>query len=107
MADAAGLRRRRSPRTDRRRRWSRCSSRATASAPRTGSAGSGRRTGLAYIVSADGGGRRTGCPFCRIPTLPDEDGLVVARGGTVYAVLNLHPYNPGHLMVVPYRHVPD
>ena len=48
-----------------------------------------------------------GCPFCRIPTLSDEDGLVVARGETVYAVLNLHPYNPGHLMVVPYRHVAE
>lgn len=48
-----------------------------------------------------------GCPFCRIPTLPDEDGLVVARGERVFAVLNLFPYNPGHLMVLPYRHVPD
>jgi ATP adenylyltransferase len=37
--------------------------------------------------------------------MDDEDGLVLARGTTVYAVLNLHPYNPGHLMVVPYRHV--
>lgn len=49
----------------------------------------------------------SGCPFCRIPTRPDEDGLVVARGRTVYAVLNLHPYNPGHLMVLPYRHVAE
>lgn len=48
-----------------------------------------------------------GCPFCRIPSLPDEDGLVVARGREVYAVLNLYPYNPGHLMVVPFRHVAD
>jgi ATP adenylyltransferase len=47
------------------------------------------------------------CPFCRIPTLADEDGLVVARGTHVYAVLNLYPYNAGHLMVVPYRHVGD
>ena len=47
------------------------------------------------------------CPFDRIPTLTDADGLVVARGETVYAVLNLYPYNAGHLMVVPYRHVPD
>ena len=46
-----------------------------------------------------------GCPFCRIPTLDDRTGLVLARGTAVYAVLNLHPYNPGHLMVVPYRHV--
>ncbi len=49
----------------------------------------------------------TGCPFCDIPRRPDEEGLVVARGETVYVVLNLHPYNPGHLMVVPLRHVAD
>ena len=45
------------------------------------------------------------CPFCRITTMDDAEGLVVSRGVTVYAVLNLYPYNPGHLMVVPYRHV--
>jgi ATP adenylyltransferase len=45
------------------------------------------------------------CPFCRIPTLEDREALVLARGDLVYAVLNLHPYNPGHLMVVPFRHV--
>lgn len=62
---------------------------------------------MAYIR---GEGKPTGahdCPFCVIPTLSDEDGLIVARGATVYAVLNLYPYNAGHLMVVPYRHVPD
>jgi ATP adenylyltransferase len=47
------------------------------------------------------------CPFCRIPQLSDEDGLIVARGELVFAVLNLYPYNGGHLMVVPYRHVAD
>ena len=47
------------------------------------------------------------CPFCRIPTLDDEDGLLVNRGDTVYVVLNLYPYSPGHLMVCPYRHVAD
>ena len=47
------------------------------------------------------------CPFCLIPARSDEDGLVVARGVSVYAVLNLYPYNAGHLMLVPYRHVPD
>jgi ATP adenylyltransferase len=47
------------------------------------------------------------CPFCRIPTLPDEDGLIVARGRLGYAVLNLYPYNAGHLLLVPYRHVAD
>ena len=48
-----------------------------------------------------------GCPFCRIPTQPDEDGLVVARGEVAFVVLNLYPYNSGHLLVCPYRHVAD
>lgn len=48
-----------------------------------------------------------GCPFCAIPGHPDEESLIVARGETSYAVLNLHPYNPGHLMVLPFRHVAD
>jgi len=64
---------------------------------------------LAYIKgenrTAHGGAEA--CPFCEIPKLSDEDGLIVARGTEVYAVLNLYPYNSGHLMVVPYRHVAD
>jgi len=47
------------------------------------------------------------CPFCEIPAMSDADGLIVARGEHIYAVLNLYPYNSGHLMVVPYRHVAD
>lgn len=50
------------------------------------------------------------CPFCRITADPEtshDDALVVARGPATYAVLNLYPYNPGHLMVLPYRHVAD
>jgi ATP adenylyltransferase len=47
------------------------------------------------------------CPFCRMPTLGDEEGLVVHRGETAFVVLNLYPYSPGHLMVCPYRHVAD
>ena len=46
------------------------------------------------------------CPFCRAPDLADSDGLVVARGDLVYAVLNLYPYNSGHLLICPYRHIP-
>ncbi len=55
------------------------------------------------------GGRdaRDQCPFCRVPSLPDEEGLVVARGQTVFTVLNLYPYTSGHLMICPYRHVAD
>ena len=61
---------------------------------------------LAYVTGGDPSDKG-GCAFCRIPTLTDEDGLIVARGQLVYAVLNLFPYNPGHLMVVPYRHIAD
>jgi ATP adenylyltransferase len=47
------------------------------------------------------------CPFCRAPGLPVDEGLVFARGDEVFAVLNLYPYNAGHLMICPYRHVAD
>jgi ATP adenylyltransferase len=47
------------------------------------------------------------CPFCRAPTRSDPDGLLVHRGETAYVVMNLYPYNPGHLLVCPYRHVSD
>jgi len=65
---------------------------------------------MAYIKGAgkpSGPGEDEGCPFDRAPTLSDEDGLIVARGSLVYVVLNLYPYNAGHLLVVPYRHVAD
>jgi ATP adenylyltransferase len=44
-------------------------------------------------------------PFCVAPTLSDEEALIVARGKTAYVLLNLYPYNSGHLLVCPYRHV--
>ncbi|MGV1004182.1 MAG: HIT family protein [Candidatus Nanopelagicales bacterium] len=52
------------------------------------------------------------CPFCREavepdPVLPAQDSLVVTRGRTAYVVMNLYPYNPGHVLVCPYRHVAD
>jgi ATP adenylyltransferase len=47
------------------------------------------------------------CPFCRIPTMDDDYGLIVHRGELAYVVLNLYPYAPGHLMVCPYRHIAD
>ncbi|MDT0327312.1 HIT family protein [Nocardiopsis lambiniae] len=48
-----------------------------------------------------------GCPFCRAPGLGDPEGLVVRRGKSAYVVLNLYPYNSGHLLVCPYRHVSE
>lgn len=65
---------------------------------------------MAYIKGENkptGAGADDACPFCRIPTLGDEEGLVVTRGAATYVVLNLYPYAPGHLMVCPYRHVAD
>ena len=47
------------------------------------------------------------CPFCIAPTDTDEASLIVARGESAYVVLNLYPYNAGHLLVCPYRHVSD
>jgi ATP adenylyltransferase len=64
---------------------------------------------MAYIRDASkaSGSDQDACPFCTLVELPDEQALILARGELVYAVLNLYPYNPGHLMVVPYRHIPD
>lgn len=45
------------------------------------------------------------CPFCDAPKLGDEQALIVARGEHAYVLLNLFPYNSGHLLVCPYRHV--
>ncbi|MCQ9342501.1 HIT family protein [Corynebacterium kozikiae] len=64
---------------------------------------------MAYIVkdAADspGGSRRN--PFVSLPEHSDEESLIVARGEHVYCVLNLYPYNPGHMLVVPYREVSE
>ncbi len=65
---------------------------------------------MAYIKGENkpgGPGADAGCPFDQVQELPDADGLIVARGTIVFAVLNLYPYNSGHLMVCPNRHVAD
>ncbi|WP_438354982.1 HIT family protein [Microbacterium sp. CJ88] len=60
---------------------------------------------MAYIQAGPEPLRHT-CPFCAAPEMSDEDGLIVARGRTAYVLLNLFPYNSGHLLVCPYRHIP-
>jgi len=45
------------------------------------------------------------CPFCHAPALNDEQALIVHRGEHAYVLLNLFPYNSGHLLVCPYRHI--
>jgi ATP adenylyltransferase len=58
-------------------------------------------------ATAAGGSAASTKPFTDIPAITHEDGLMIARGDLVYAVLNIYPYNPGHLMVVPYRQVSE
>lgn len=45
------------------------------------------------------------CPFCWAPSVSDEESLIVARGAHAFVLLNLFPYNSGHLLVCPYRHI--
>ncbi len=45
------------------------------------------------------------CIFCELPKKDDEEALIVYRGKYNYIVLNAFPYNSGHVMIVPYRHV--
>lgn len=64
---------------------------------------------MAYIDAGregKGRGHDDDCPFCEAPRKSDEDALIVARGEHAYVLLNLFPYNNGHLLVCPYRHVP-
>jgi ATP adenylyltransferase len=58
---------------------------------------------MAYISSADA--PATECVLCtRGREAPSADNLVLYRGTTCYVLMNLYPYNTGHLMIVPYDH---
>ncbi|WP_116113480.1 HIT family protein [Austwickia chelonae] len=61
---------------------------------------------MAYIKGerpgAEGG---QDCPFCAAPGKEDAQGLLVHRGTFCFVVMNLFPYNPGHVLICPYRHV--
>ena len=59
---------------------------------------------LEYVT---GGDTKGGCVFCDVTRPPQPDSLVVFEGTTSYIILNLYPYNNGHLMIVPRRHVPS
>jgi len=57
---------------------------------------------LAYLTGAN---KASGCIFCDALTGPDAEPLVLHRGKTSFVILNLYPYNNGHLMIVTNRHV--
>lgn len=60
---------------------------------------------MAYIA-ADGK-QDEGCIFCVKPAEDrDEENLLLHRGARCFVLMNLFPYNNGHLMVAPYAHVP-
>jgi ATP adenylyltransferase len=60
---------------------------------------------MEYIKSA---GRTEGCIFCDLPDGDDDEAaLILLRGTHSFVILNKFPYNSGHLMVAPFRHVAD
>ena len=59
---------------------------------------------MEYIKS--GTGDDQGCIFCELPAKGDDEAAyILARTDESFAILNAYPYNPGHLMVAPFRHV--
>ncbi len=57
---------------------------------------------IRYIMSP----KHDGCIFCDFPRENrDEERLIVYRGKTCFVIMNNYPYNPGHVMISPYRHV--
>lgn len=60
---------------------------------------------MAYIAAPK---EHEGCIFCDFPKEErDRERLILARGERAFVILNAFPYNPGHLMVVPYRHTAE
>src|SRR5580698_6262811 len=52
--------------------------------------------------------RDTGCVFCKLPAeSADRENLIVHRGEKAFVILNKYPYNNGHVMIVPSRHLSD
>ena len=62
-----------------------------------------------YIESFKSDEDKTKCIFCQMLTLDpkENDNLLVDMGEYTFSVLNLYPYNNGHLIIVPKRHTND
>jgi ATP adenylyltransferase len=59
----------------------------------------------AYVTGTLPPDSDSACVFCRAPGEGPETSLVVHRGTHAYVILNRYPYNAGHVMVAPYRHI--
>ncbi len=58
----------------------------------------------------EGDDESDGCPFCVLPgrgSDRDRESLILHRGEHAYVICNAYPYNPGHVMVIPFAHEPD
>ena len=63
---------------------------------------------MAYIQAAKEQGEDDGCIFCDLPAEGDDARTkILIRDQRAFVILNSFPYNPGHLMVAPFRHVGD
>lgn len=61
-----------------------------------------------YILGGEENKKEEGCFLCEYPKGGDDEStLIIARGKTCFVIMNKYPYNPGHLMVAPYRHTAD
>ncbi len=59
----------------------------------------------AYVADDN---RPPGCFLCQKPAEQrDDENLILYRGGLAYVVMNIYPYNSGHLLVAPYQHISD
>ncbi len=58
---------------------------------------------IKYIQS-----KQKGCLFCRVKKSKDDSkNYIIKRSKFSFSILNIYPYNNGHIMIVPYRHVKD
>jgi ATP adenylyltransferase len=72
------------------------------------SAGSGEASGPA--PAPDPAPNADACVFCDLPAqgpAHDRENLLLLRAETMFVILNRYPYNSGHLMIIPYRHLRD
>lgn len=59
---------------------------------------------MSYILAP----KHEGCIFCDYPKEnKDDERFIIYRSSSCFVIMNLYPYNPGHVMVVPYRHTSE